>query len=258
MGGGKMYDSEGQARGNYRTALANFLVRQGVPKKEDMIEVITRFNDCLEFGEKNYTKREVFMCPVPKKRVSSGTGGGDFERIRKEDIDCWLEGKIIDVKYDPKHEFDVWKKDSSGKGILTEQKELKDGVQIVIDVVGYEKPKYSKWYKFSYFDQANLVKVFLSNIVDNFDQNVLESNEWDINNIIGTKIKIMFEEKEDGGYQNIFKVKTVEDKIKVVPIETGKTVAKDNQDKCKNDVSPLEDVNTSVQKSVTNEEDVPF
>ena len=70
----------------------------------------------------------------PKKRT--------FEKVT---VDEWLNGTIVDIKYEEEHEF-TWKGNSYKA----------QAVKIFIELDGYKEKKQTKWMSLLYTEIANL------------------------------------------------------------------------------------------------------
>jgi len=116
-----------------------------------------------------------------------------FEKVA---VDEWLSGEITEIQYDMKHLF----KASEGPA-----------VKIKIAIVGYKFPKTTPWMLFSYSKKSNLFILFVEPLVEG----ALEYMSFDLDQLKAAKIKVMFEQK--GEYQNILRIRPLENKIKPDP-----------------------------------------
>lgn len=133
--------------------------------------------------------------PTPKPRTDK-----DFERIKPEHLDEWIAGHIEEVRFEEAHEF---------KGLFAKTCEA---VQFKLRLEGYNEPKYSRWYPFSYSEKANIYKTWILPLVDG----AYEYFDFDIDLLKDARIKVMFGETVSDGkpYQNIKMVKANAPKIK--------------------------------------------
>lgn len=116
-----------------------------------------------------------------------------FEKVA---VDEWINGEITEIQYDMKHLF----KNSEGPA-----------VKIKIALVGYKFPKTTPWMLFSYSKKSNLFILFVEPLVEG----AYEYMNFDLDQLGLAKIKVMFEQK--GEYQNILRIRPLENKIKPDP-----------------------------------------
>lgn len=114
----------------------------------------------------------------------------EFEKVA---VDDWINGEISEITYDLKHQF----KTSEGPA-----------VRIKINLFGYKFPKSSPWMLFSYSKMSNLYILFIDPLVEG----AREHMNFDLDQLKGMKIKIMFEAK--GEYQNIVRLRPSDRKVK--------------------------------------------
>lgn len=119
---------------------------------------------------------------IPPKR--------EFEKV---EVDNWINGEISEIQYDLKHAF----KTSEGPA-----------VKIKIGLVGYKFPKTTPWMLFSYSKKSNLYALFVDPLVEGSH----EYMNFDLDQLKGMKIKVMFEAK--GEYQNIVRLRPLDNKLK--------------------------------------------
>ena len=123
-----------------------------------------------------------------------------FETVK---VDEWINGEISEITYDMKHAF----KKTEGPA-----------VRIKISLVGYKYPKMTPWMLFSYSKKSNLFILFVEPLIEG----AYEYMNFDLDQIKGMKIKLMFEQKDQ--YQNIVRVRPLAEKIKpdAVPMSQAK------------------------------------
>lgn len=124
----------------------------------------------------------------------------EFEKVK---VDEWINGEISEITYDMKHAF----KKSEGPA-----------VRLKIAMSGYKFPKPTPWMLFSYSKMSNLYILFVEPLVEG----AYEYMNFDLDQLKGMKVKVMFEQK--GDYQNILSVRPLNGKVKpdVVPMDQTK------------------------------------
>lgn len=123
----------------------------------------------------------------------------EFEKVNTGDF---IPGVLTDIKYDMEHEF-------SYKGT----KSISPGVKLIFQLEGYKDPKPSGWLKFMYADKSNLYKKYVSALVEGAKPFM----DFDLEQLKGIKVKILYKDSDDGKYQNIDTIRPVGAKIKVDP-----------------------------------------
>lgn len=117
----------------------------------------------------------------------------EFEKVS---VDEWINGEIVEIQYDIKHLF----KASEGPA-----------VKVKISLSDYKYPKTTPWMLFSYSKKSNLFILFVEPLVEG----AYEYMNFDLDQLKGAKIKVMFEQK--GEYQNILRIRPLSNKIKPDP-----------------------------------------
>lgn len=119
------------------------------------------------------------MRPKPTKKF-------EFEKVNCND---WVNGEILDIQRDENHEVK-----------FGAEPQLKDCVRFVFGLEGYQYKHYSRWMTFSYNEKANLYKKYLVNLV----VGVFPDCDFDIEQLIGMKIKTMWQENKSANGMNTF------------------------------------------------------
>jgi hypothetical protein len=119
----------------------------------------------------------------------------DYEKIKKDHIDNWIIGEIEDIGFEKDHEF---------KGQFAK---IGPAVRFKLKLEGYQFAHYSRWMAFSYSEKANLYKRFIANFIEG----AYPDFDFDLENLKGLRIKVMYTESIDQGktYQNIELIKAV-------------------------------------------------
>lgn len=117
----------------------------------------------------------------------------EFEQVK---VDDWIPGEIIDVQYDPQHEF------KSRKG-----SDISLGVRVIFALETYKDKKYSRWMYFNYAENSNLYKLFINPLVQGAHPNM----SFDMDLLKGFKVKVMYTQNEQ--YQNLSLVRPQTEKI---------------------------------------------
>ena len=122
-----------------------------------------------------------------------------MERIKTDDF---VNGVLTEIKYDPIHTF-------------TYKGESKEGpaVKLIFQLDGYAETKSSGWLKFMYAEKCNLYKKYIVSLVEGAKPFM----QFDIEQLKGIKVKILWKDSDDGKYQNIDVIRAAEAKIQVNP-----------------------------------------
>lgn len=125
----------------------------------------------------------------PKQR-----GSDDYEKIKKEHIDNWVNAEIEDINHEPEHEF---------KGKFAK---IGPAVRFKFKLEGYQYAHFSRWMAFSYHEKSQLFKTYLENLVDG----AYPDFDFDLMKLKGMKLRLMYSETTNAGktYQNITLVRT--------------------------------------------------
>lgn len=121
----------------------------------------------------------------------------EFERVPTDDF---VSAEIVEIIYDEQHEFN-----SFGSS----EKEIGFGVQLKFVISGLEHPKKSRWFRFSYDERSNVYKLFLAPLV----KDAAPYMEFDMDQLKGMKIKMLWKDDKDPRYQSIDNIRPVGDKI---------------------------------------------
>lgn len=120
----------------------------------------------------------------------------DFEKVLVGEM---LPGVIENVLYDQEHKF---------KGFQGKEDTVQPAVRFKFKLDGYEFAHYSRWYKFSYGEKANLYKIFLSKLVENAQPDM----DFDLDLLKGLKVKTLW--NENGDFQNLESIFPAQGKVK--------------------------------------------
>lgn len=121
----------------------------------------------------------------------------EFEKVS---VDDFVNAEIADIKYDEQHEFSTFNSD---------EKTIGCGVQFTLNISGLNEPKKTRWFKFSYDDRANLYKLFVAPLVEG----AAPYMEFDLDQIKGMKIKMLWKNDKDPRYQSIETVRPIGPKV---------------------------------------------
>lgn len=119
----------------------------------------------------------------------------EFERVPTDDF---VNAEIVDIEYDEQHEFTV-------RG----EKHVAFGVRVVFEIAGLENKKKSRWFTFSYDERSNIYKLFLAPLVENAEPYM----EFDLDQLKGMKIKMLWKDDKDPRYQSIETIRPVGKKV---------------------------------------------
>lgn len=133
--------------------------------------------------QKHKKEREAMKPPMPK-----------FEQ-EEILVDEFVNGIITAIEYDENHEF---------KGQFAK---VGPAVRLTFTLDGYEQPKKSRWFAFSYHEKAKLYQLIIKPLVPNAKPYM----DFDMENLKGVKCKLMFSRTESEGkvFFNLDMVKPV-------------------------------------------------
>lgn len=120
----------------------------------------------------------------------------EFEQITTSDF---VKGEIIEVQEDLEHKFTF-------KGNET----IAPAVRFIFMLDDYNDKHYSRWMKFIYAEKSTLYSKYLTSLVEGIEP----FSDFDIQNLKGAKVKILWKNDGDSGWQSIETIRPVGAKVK--------------------------------------------
>lgn len=108
----------------------------------------------------------------------------EYEKVPTDDF---VRAEIEDIKYEADHLF---------KGFQGAEDKKKPGVRLKFKIEGCQKPHYSRWMSFNYGEKSNLFTKYLLPLVEGATPDM----DFDLDNLKGMKIKMLWAEKNDFQY----------------------------------------------------------
>jgi len=109
----------------------------------------------------------------------------EFERVP---VGEFINGIIADVEYEKDHVFKFQGKEMPGMG-----------VRLILNLNGLKDVKKTRWMKLTYSANSTVYKKYLQPLVDN----ISEYFDFDMDQLLGMKIKTIWADDEDPKYQSI-------------------------------------------------------
>jgi hypothetical protein len=117
----------------------------------------------------------------------------EYEKIKTDDF---VTGEIKEIKYDLERK-------STWKGV----EKVGPACRIIFSVDGYQYPHGTGWMSFNLSEKSNLFKKYVLALVEGAE----EYMEFDLDQLIGMKVKMMWSDK--GDFQHIEVIRPVGSKI---------------------------------------------
>ena len=125
----------------------------------------------------------------------------EIKVYEKLPIGTFVEGVIVMVDRDK--EYATKYKDDTGETVVM------DAVKLKFSLQGIEYQKSTPWMRFSYSEKSNLFKKFIVPLVEGAKKDM----DFDIEQLVGMKIKTIWIDGEDPKYQNLQLILPLDNKI---------------------------------------------
>lgn len=120
--------------------------------------------------------------------------------IEKVSTDDFIVGTLTELVYDMDHEF---------KSKFHTEPQNAPAIKFVFELDGYKEKKTSGWLKFNLHEKSNLYKKYVASLVEN----AVPYMDFDVAQLKGVRVKLLFKDADDGKYQHIDSIRPIGAKI---------------------------------------------